>query len=157
MRAATPDGHNCAEFREESPRPRAGRAARPVLSELTRCSTGREEWLPIRNRFRTPRVSWSENQGVRRFVRNAGPDPSRKCEHFLQIEIRGLTQGENDEALNGHPRSRLREPAGVTAGTRGYTRAMIANPRSSGAPALGDRVRRSPSRAPPRMVSAPGL
>src|SRR5216684_3699250 len=63
-----------------------------VLSRSARCSHAPKKWLPIHHRFRTLRVSWSENQGLARFVRNAEPDPSPKCEHFLQIEIPRLTQ-----------------------------------------------------------------
>jgi hypothetical protein len=83
---------NCAEFRPGTARPSAWRAAGFVLSNSGGCSTGPKEWLPSRHGSRTVRVSWSENQGLRRFVRDAGPDPTRNYEQFLQIEIRVLTQ-----------------------------------------------------------------
>src|SRR5260370_40990025 len=70
----------------------SGADGRPVLSNHARCSCAPKEWLPIHHGFRTLRVPWFENQGLTRLVRNAGPDPSRKREHFLQSEIRGLTQ-----------------------------------------------------------------
>ncbi len=67
-------------------------SARMPSGPWTECSTGLKEWLPIHHRFRTLRVSWSENQALRRFVRNAEPDPTRKCKQILQIEIWELTQ-----------------------------------------------------------------
>ncbi len=38
-----------------------------------------ENWLPIDHGFRTLSFSGSENQALRRFVRNAEPDASPKC------------------------------------------------------------------------------
>ena len=71
----------CAEFSGE-PAYGAGVA---VLSEPPHCSLAPQNWLPGAHGFRTLRLSGSENQGVARSVRDAGPDPSRNYEQFLQI------------------------------------------------------------------------
>jgi hypothetical protein len=118
---------NCAEFSAElRERDRAD-----VLSKSARCSRPPEKWLPIGHRFRTLRVSWSENQVLMRFVRNAGPDPSPKCEHFLQIEIWLTQQRMMKVALEGRAAGwrRLYRPGSLDTkinGGLGARRSMLA-------------------------------
>src|SRR6266851_190465 len=74
----------CQDLGRKRPSDAAKAPAKPVLSDSARCSTGPKKWLPIQHGFRTRRLSGSEDQGLSRVVRNAGPDPSLKCEQFLQ-------------------------------------------------------------------------
>jgi len=92
--------------------PRSARSSapsEPTLTGVLRASAARfycpKEMAPIGHRFRTLRLSRSENQGLTRFVRDTIPDPSRKCEQICAIEIRGLTQKRTDGGL-GEARGR---------------------------------------------------
>jgi hypothetical protein len=104
----------CADYRAEPPD--GGRRAE--LSTAAECSRLPKEWLPIGHRFRTLSLSGCENQGLARVVRDAEPDPTRKCEHFLQIE----NTAENDGARNAVQGRIQQRTSGVAAASRCYGR-----------------------------------